>query len=156
MKTQDARDPANPAPLMSESTPVEGLGADEACRRVAGSTLPSWLAGLTHQDWLIDGCPCKAADWARLDWSRAWVDLGPSPAGNPGPYWHVPAYYKEDDDERVHRLYPKLLKTRWQPVAHRAGVEMAERAQRHAALPEALRRLLAAPEAAENTGSPDY
>jgi hypothetical protein len=25
-----------------------------------------------------------------LDWENAWVDLGPSTAGNQGPYWHVP------------------------------------------------------------------
>lgn len=36
-----------------------------------------------------------------LDWSNAWVDNGPSPAGNAGPYLHVP-YPKGDT---VHRIY---------------------------------------------------
>ncbi len=44
--------------------------------------------------------------WERLDWDRAWLDVGPSPAGNPGPYWHVPL--KNDEDDIWHRLYPKI------------------------------------------------
>lgn len=42
--------------------------------------------------------------WPDLDFSKAWVDKGPSPAGNPGPYLKVPG-----GDDSVHRVYP-----RWQ------------------------------------------
>lgn len=52
---------------------------------------------------LLDGGPWprghRAQSWA---WDRAWVDPGPSPAGNAGPYLKVP----RDDDETVHRVYP--------------------------------------------------
>jgi len=39
--------------------------------------------------------------WNGLDWALARVDQGPSPAGNVGPYWHVP-YPAE---HTVHRVY---------------------------------------------------
>ena len=49
-----------------------------------------------------------------LDLSRAWVDAGPSPAGNPGPYLHAPPTAKAlerrghpADDAVVDRLYPR-------------------------------------------------
>ena len=71
--------------------------------------LPEWLEGLSCRDFLFDGGgPCTAEMWQRLDWSKAYVDMGPSPAGNLGPYWHVPR-----DDGTIHRLYPKILKTKW-------------------------------------------
>ena len=57
--------------------------------------------------WRIDGYPIRGSlmqTWKRLDWSRAYEDKGPSPAGNPGPYWHVAEIL--DDDEIWHRLYP--------------------------------------------------
>ena len=44
----------------------------------------------------------KAA-WKDFDWANAYVDPGPSPAGNVGPYLKVP-YPKEDT---VHRIYPR-------------------------------------------------
>lgn len=40
------------------------------------------------------------------DWGNAWVDEGPSPAGNPGPYLHLPL----PELGTTHRIYP-----RWQP-----------------------------------------
>jgi hypothetical protein len=82
-----------------------------------------WRDGLSHKDWLFDGHPIRGrvmlARFNNLDWSKAWVDLGPSIAGNPGPYWHVPL--KEtwidgelyDDGDTVHRLYPKVLQSKW-------------------------------------------
>jgi hypothetical protein len=39
----------------------------------------------------------------RFDWDNAWVDDGPSPAGNQGPYVKL-RFIPEDT---VHRLYPK-------------------------------------------------
>jgi hypothetical protein len=84
---------------------------------------PNWRDGLTHKDWLFDGRPIRggyAIDrFNRLDWSKAWVDLGPSIAGNLGPYWHVPM----DDGDTVHRLYPKVLKSKWLLVIRQACEE---------------------------------
>ena len=54
-----------------------------------------------------------AINEAKLDFKsdRVFVDPGPSPIGNPGPYLHVPFVYPgEHDDGRVLRVYP-----RWQP-----------------------------------------
>lgn len=48
------------------------------------------------------GIPVTAF-WSSLDWARAWKDNGPSPAGNPGPYLHVP-YPREGT---AHRIYPR-------------------------------------------------
>lgn len=42
--------------------------------------------------------------WQHLDFGAAWVDRGPSPAGNPGPYLKVP-YPPEGS---VHRVYPRI------------------------------------------------
>lgn len=82
-----------------------------------------WREGLSHKDWLFDGSPIRSpvmiARFNNLDWDNAYVDLGPSIAGNPGPYWHVPL--KEtwidgdlyDCGDTVHRLYPKVLRTKW-------------------------------------------
>ena len=84
--------------------------------------------GLTEKDWLLDGGPVRGdlmlKRFAALDWSRAWIDLGSSPAGNFGPYWHVPLI--EDDDEVVHRLYPKVLTGKWGPLMRQACLDAAE------------------------------
>jgi hypothetical protein len=82
-----------------------------------------WRDGLSHKDWLFDGRPIRGrimlALWNNLDWSKAWIDLGPSIAGNPGPYWHVPLKETVVDGvlyahgDTVHRLYPKILQTKW-------------------------------------------
>jgi len=48
------------------------------------------------------GFPLAAAH----DWAKAWVDHGPSPAENPGPYLKLPL----PSEDTVHRIYP-----RWQP-----------------------------------------
>ena len=45
--------------------------------------------------------------WAKLDehdWDNAWIDGGPSPAGNAGPYLHLPY----PPDQTSHRIYPTL------------------------------------------------
>ncbi len=54
----------------------------------------------------VDGhgsCPW----WDELQLDRAWVDPGPSPAGNPGPYLQAPMPFGERD-ECVCRLYSRL------------------------------------------------
>lgn len=82
-----------------------------------------WRQDLSHKDWLFDGLPITGrvmlAEWENLDWDKAWIDLGPSIAGNLGPYWHVPLKETVIDGESyacgdtVHRLYPKVLQTKW-------------------------------------------
>lgn len=92
---------------------------------MASTTSIEWLDGLTHKDWLFDGRPINNAAriemFNRLDWSKAYVDLGPSVAGNPGPYWHVPM----DDGDTVHRLYPKILQSKWLGLIRRACEEIS-------------------------------
>jgi hypothetical protein len=63
---------------------------------------------VTRQNSSINGGPANKALWDALDFSRAWVDNGPSPAGNPGPYLKVPT--RDDDPDYggcVHRVYPQ-------------------------------------------------
>jgi hypothetical protein len=58
---------------------------------------------------LIDGRPATKERWAELlmDHPGIYADDGPSPAGNPGPYLHVP----NADGQRWHRVYPKFRRT---------------------------------------------
>lgn len=58
---------------------------------------------------LIDGSHVSPKTWRNygLDFGRAFVDNGPSPAGNPGPYLKAPALRYGWQDETTHRLYPK-------------------------------------------------
>lgn len=82
-----------------------------------------WREELSHKDWLFDGHPIRGrvmeARFKNLNWDEAWIDLGPSVAGNLGPYWHVPLRETVidgelyDDGETVHRLYPKVLQSKW-------------------------------------------
>jgi hypothetical protein len=82
-----------------------------------------WREGLSHKDWLFDGSPIRGpvmmAKFSNLDWENAWIDLGPSVAGNLGPYWHVPLKETVIDGQHyalgdtVHRLYPKVLQSKW-------------------------------------------
>jgi hypothetical protein len=87
-------------------------------------TEPDRLAGLGRRDWRLDGRKIRGralrAIWRDLDWSRARLDLGPSPAGNPGPYWHVP----RRNGETTHRLSPRF-DAKWLPVVRRAIEEAA-------------------------------
>ena len=85
----------------------------------------NWREGLCHKDWMFDGRPIRGEylidRFNHLDWSKAWVDLGPSVAGNLGPYWHVPM----DDGDTTHRLYPKLLQSKWLMLIRKACEEYA-------------------------------
>lgn len=66
---------------------------------------------LTPHNTFFDGRPwsklAKAQEW---DWGNAWVDNGPSPSGNPGPYLHLPWLAGDADpfEQTVHRIYPKI------------------------------------------------
>jgi hypothetical protein len=94
-----------------------------------------WLQGLDHRDWLFDGSVIRGkvmlARFNNLDWSKAWVDIGPSVAGNLGPYWHVPLKETIIDGElydcgdTVHRLYPKVLTTKWLLLIRQACIDHA-------------------------------
>lgn len=92
--------------------------------------MTDWLQSLTPRDWLLDGHPIRGRAmieaFNQLDWSKAWMDMGPSPTGNPGPYWHVP----DSDGDATHRLYPKLA-PKWLPLVRRAVEETVETARRH-------------------------
>ena len=99
-----------------------------------------WRENLSPSDWLFDGSPVRGkvmlARFANLEWDKAWIDLGPSIAGNLGPYWHVPL--KEtwidgdlyDCGETVHRLYPKVLQSKWALLILHACYESENRARR--------------------------
>jgi hypothetical protein len=97
--------------------------ADARRRELADKVAQIWRDGLSHKDWLFDGQPIRGrvmlARFANLEWDKAWLDLGPSIAGNLGPYWHVPLKETVIDGElydcgdTVHRLYPKVLQSKW-------------------------------------------
>ena len=54
---------------------------------------------------LFDGGPWpRRIKYDDLDWDNAVLDSGPSPAGNPGPYWHV--FFPKENT--THRIYPRI------------------------------------------------
>lgn len=63
----------------------------------------------------IDGWPVDRTHWPSLQFDSAWVDPGPSPAGNAGPYLKAKCQAEGHgldtanypDDALVHRVYPK-------------------------------------------------
>lgn len=102
----------------------EMMAEIEAERRERAAQIAKvWREELSPKDWLFDGSPVRGRvmeeRFKNLDWDSAWIDLGPSIAGNLGPYWHVPL--KEtvidgdvyDLGDTVHRLYPKVLQSKW-------------------------------------------
>lgn len=65
---------------------------------------------ITRRNSYVDGWPAGKELWGQLRFDRAWVDPGPSPAGNAGPYLKVPRPWIEGGkqvDESVHRVYPR-------------------------------------------------
>lgn len=97
-----------------------------------------WREPLSHKDWLFDGSPVRGRvmkeRFKNLDWDKAWIDLGPSIAGNLGPYWHVPLKATVIDGDvydcgdTVHRLYPKVLQSKWALLILHACHETERRA----------------------------
>lgn len=66
---------------------------------------------LTHGNTYVDGSHWPRGVFAQLEFDKAWVDGGPSPAGNAGPYLHVPRYDptgggRYPEGGTVHRVYP--------------------------------------------------
>lgn len=93
--------------------------------------LPEWMRELDRRDFLFNGDrPCPEEIWRQLDWAKAYVDMGPSPSGNLGPYWHVPRI-TEGGERLVHRLYPKLLMTKWLLLVRQAVAEAVAEARRN-------------------------
>lgn len=73
---------------------------------------------LSRRNTMLDGAPWSLESWENRDWQWAdsWVDPGPSPAGNPGPYLKVP----EKSQDTVHRVYPRIFRDdrMWVREAH--------------------------------------
>ena len=60
--------------------------------------------GPNTKNTLLDGQGWPRGAFEQLDWKAAWLDKGPSPAGNAGPYLQVPHL----NGETVHRVYPRV------------------------------------------------
>jgi hypothetical protein len=80
-----------------------------------GESVAAILAGrktqtrrvVTRSNAILDGHKRPTAEhWGQLDLGSAWVDEGPSPAGNAGPYLKANCA-RPDCDGAVHRLYPQ-------------------------------------------------
>lgn len=85
------------APLIFRADMVRALlaGKKTQTRRV-----------LTPRNTYFDGGPWpQQARELEPDYRSAWVDKGPSPAGNPGPYLHLPF----PELGTTHRIYPRQL-----------------------------------------------
>lgn len=92
---------AHERPILFSATQVRAIldGRKTQTRRVL-SPSSSYFDG---RGWTKEA---RAQTWA---WDRAWVDPGPSPAGNVGPYLHVPWAGGDGDrwGDTVHRVYPR-------------------------------------------------
>lgn len=65
---------------------------------------------ITQRNSFVDGESFQKRLWPSLQLDKAWLDPGPSPAGNEGPYLKCPWQHPDDarPDERVSRVYPRL------------------------------------------------
>lgn len=114
---------------MSDRTPAHGLMfTPDLARRVHEGTKTTTLRPPIAQNSLVNGWGVRRFE-AGYDWSRAFVDRGPSPAGNAGPYLHVPRLVEGGTDpaldEVVERIYPRVqvgdwlwARETWTPVDH--------------------------------------
>jgi len=59
---------------------------------------------ITRRNSLVDGRSSSQDFWDKLNFDDAYIDNGPSPAGNPGPYLHV----SHPMNDTVHRIYPRM------------------------------------------------
>lgn len=69
---------------------------------------------ITQRSCIMDGNSSQVpyhpdgATWADFDFQAAFVDGGPSPAGNAGPYLKVPLTWGGVRHHTTHRLYPRI------------------------------------------------
>ncbi len=77
----------------------------EMAKAVHAGTKTQTRRAITARNAKRDGHPTRSLVGA--DWSSARVDPGPSPAGNPGPYLHVP-FVDVDAAGTVSRLYSRV------------------------------------------------
>jgi hypothetical protein len=80
------------------------LFCGDMVRALASTHAPKTMTRrlLTRTNSLVDGHAATATMWSRLDFAGSWVDQGPSPAGNPGPY------LKASAGDSTHRIYPRV------------------------------------------------
>ena len=83
------------------------ISAEDRLKRIPRVPQLWYIDGIRITGWLLEEI------WPNLDWAAAWTDPGPSPAGNPGPYYHVPC----PQEETTHRLYPKRFALRMSEAA---------------------------------------
>lgn len=63
---------------------------------------------VTRQNAILDGHKRPNAEhWKRIALAAAWIDPGPSPAGNVGPYLKAECDCRGPEEGIVHRLYPQ-------------------------------------------------
>lgn len=101
---------------MGNTTKIESAEKTDQSTSFKAPMIRAVLAGhksqtrrtFTARNSLVDGAGISQKRWDGMgfDFSRAWVDDGPSPAGNPGPYLKVPRITAQGD-ETVHRIYPR-------------------------------------------------
>jgi hypothetical protein len=74
-------------------------------RAILAGTKTQTRRVVTRSNSFFDGSRVDSDVWNTLDFASPaiFVDKGPSPAGNHGPYLHVPS----KDDETRHRVYPQ-------------------------------------------------
>jgi hypothetical protein len=87
---------AHPLLFMAPMVRAIRAGQKTQTRRIISpknSTRDGWPWPKEPRDWTFDA----------HDWAGAYVDAGPSPAGNAGPYLKVPL----PTEETVHRVYPR-------------------------------------------------
>lgn len=91
---------------MMEAREHPELFRDDMVRRLRDGTKVQTRRRITARTCMRDGWPTsqKHLDELYFDSEKCRVDGGPSPAGNQGPYLHVP----HGDGDTVHRVYPRV------------------------------------------------